>query len=69
MSIYTELVDAECELHGHESDLYVLDTPNSRGVIDTIILNGGTVPFTTFTGTDGRAWLDIPFAFAPFWER
>ena len=47
----------------HESDLYLLANPGSRA----LVAKHG-VKAETFRGTDGRMWLDIPFAYAPFWE-
>lgn len=70
MSIYDELKGAGCELDSHESDLYVKDTPEARAILDG---NGKKVdgwnvqPFTS--AIDGARWLDIPFAYRPYWDR
>ena len=49
----------------HESDLYVRDTPAVRLVIRQFGLNS-----SGFTSkVDGQRWLDVPFAYEPFWTK
>ncbi len=67
MSIYTDFVKAGCEIDHHESDLYVKDSAVARDVIVAAQKECELVPFEVFTGTDGRQWLDLPFAYDPFW--
>jgi len=69
MSIYTEMVQAGIQIDCHESDLYVIDCPESRA----ILANHGKRPddwnVQQFTSQlDGKGWLDIPFQYSPFWE-
>ena len=53
------------QLDHHESDLYVLDTPIARLVIRQFGLNS-----TGFTSQiDKKRWLDVPFAYEPFWKK
>ena len=51
----------------HESDLLVLDTPTAREIL---VRHG--YAFTTFINRRpphvGERWLDVPFAFLPWWE-
>ena len=49
----------------HESDLYVRDTPLTRSLVRQFGLNS-----STFTSkVDGQRWLDVPFAYEPFWTK
>ena len=66
-SLYTLLLEAGCKLDNHESDLYVLDTPEARAIIEA---HGTGVPCAAFRSqVDGKRWLDLPFHFAPWWEH
>ena len=67
-SLYLELVAAGCVLDNHESDLYVEDTEAARAIIGRFPQEQGNL--TSFTSQiDQKPWLDIPFAFDPWWER
>lgn len=49
----------------HESDLYIRDTPTTRALVRQFGLNS-----STFTSkVDGQRWLDVPFAYEPFWDK
>jgi hypothetical protein len=52
------------EIDHHESDLYVRDTPLARTIIRQFGQNS-----VSFQGTDGKRWIDVPFAYAPFWDK
>jgi hypothetical protein len=53
------------EIDHHESDLYVLDTPAVREILRT---HGRTAtPFKS--DIDQKIWLEIPFAYTPFWTE
>ncbi len=64
-TIYQALKTAGVALDNHESDLYAKDTDISRAILQDY-------PHT-YSGflnqQDGQAWLDIPFAFDPWWEE
>ncbi len=68
MSLYSDLIAAGCEIDHHESDLYVKRTPEAVAIIHQ---HGKTVdgwnvqPFVS--QIDGTPWLDIPFAYEPYW--
>lgn len=66
-TIYQQMVEAGAEIDSHKSDLYVKSTPKTREIIRGYeYLNS----VTTFTSQiDGQLWMDIPFAFDPFWEE
>lgn len=64
--IYTRLKQAGCNLGNHESDLYVERT---QAAIDILATYEHKANITAFKSQiDGKIWLDIPFAYSPFWE-
>ena len=63
-SIYLDAVAAGIPVDHHESDLYMLATPESRALVAKHGL--WATPFKSHV--DGKAWLDVPFAYDPFWE-
>jgi hypothetical protein len=63
--VYQQLKDAGCALYNHESDLYVEATPTALGIVKA---SGRS--FTRFTSqVDGKQWLDVPFAYRPWWDK
>ena len=52
-------------LDHHESDLYVRDTPIARLVIRQF----GRESSAFTSKVDGQRWLDVPFAYEPFWDK
>lgn len=63
-TIYQACIDADLTIDHRESDLYVPDTPAAR---ETLKPYRTLVPWARFTGSDGQAWIDIPFEYDPFW--
>jgi hypothetical protein len=64
-TLYDELKASGVTLDSHESDLYVKATPEA-----TAILARHNVHERYFTNQqDGQRWIDIPFAFIPFWDK
>lgn len=63
MTFYAACVARNLLLDHHESDLYVLDTPEARA-----LASEWGVAVTGFKGTDGKRWLDAAFAYEPFWQ-
>ena len=63
-TLYAALVAAGCEIDNHESDLYVQDTTFARDVLATFHVNASRFR----SQVDGKMWLDIPFAFQPWWD-
>jgi len=62
---YAELLAIGAEIDSHEADLYVRATPETV----KLVKNTGW-GFTYFKSEiDGRLWLDVPFAFIPFWGK
>lgn len=67
-TLYADLVAAGCKVDSHESDLYVEATPKARAIIRAHGSIG--IPFTNQAPDGpGGTWLEIPFAYAPFWEK
>jgi hypothetical protein len=61
---YPLLVKAGAELSNHESDLYVRATGRAIAIVEASGWN-----WSRFTDAEGRAWLEVPFAYDPWWER
>lgn len=80
MDLYNDLKSAGCKLDHHESDLYVRADAAALSILskhgkgayvaarkgDRFQL-AGCAMFRS--ATDGELWIDVPFAYAPFWER
>ena len=63
-SLYKTLVAAGCQIDSHESDLYARVTPESEAIVKV-----SARPFSHFLSKlDGKMWMDVPFAFEPWWE-
>jgi hypothetical protein len=66
MSLYQELKSAGCTLDSHESDLYVLDTKLARSILERYTL-ARTSARVFVSALDGELWVEIPFAYEPWW--
>lgn len=66
-TLFSRIVSAGIRYDSHESDLYLPDTPEVRAILaDFPLESSNAKPFRSLV--DGRQWLDVPFAFMPFWE-
>lgn len=66
-SLFSAIVAAGIPYDSHESDLYIPDTPAASAVLALWPLEASNArPFSS--EIDGKPWLDIPFAFLPYWE-
>lgn len=68
--LYRLLVEAGCEIGSHYSDLHVKATPKALSIIrdfNRMNLPVAAIPFRS--QIDGSRWLDIPFAYSPYWEK
>lgn len=64
VNVYENLRTAGCEIDHHESDLYVMATPEAVAIVKA---SGWT--FERFRSqVDGRDWLDVAFGYTPYWE-
>jgi hypothetical protein len=67
-NLYDELVAAGCMIDHHESDLYVQLTPTAVRILERYPLNHRSArPFNHTTRAE--VWLDIPFAYLPWWRE
>lgn len=67
MDLYDELKAAGIPLDSHESDLYVLATPEAHAILKKHGKTGALLS-SFISQIDGRRWYDVPFAYKPFWE-
>lgn len=68
MSLYRELKAAGCEVDSHYSDLYVKSTSEAWRILKANVSSHARV--STFKNNiDGQVWIDVPFAFEPYWDR
>ena len=66
-TLYKEITAAGIETASHESDLYFPDTEAARDILNRYDIQKNNA--TRFTSNiDGKRWVDVPFAFDPFWE-
>lgn len=72
-TLYQRIVAAGIPHANHESDLYVPATPEVRKIIKEFNVEcrkpGFEVrPLAFKNQVEGGLWLDIPFAYDPWWE-
>jgi hypothetical protein len=69
-TLFQSIKDAGIPFANHESDLYIPDTPEARAILDRFPLQRDNA--TRFTNQadphEGERWIDVPFAYAPWWE-
>lgn len=65
LSFYEAVVAAGLEHDHHASDLYLPATPAALDLMTRYRIRGK--PFKS--NIDGATWFDIPFMYAPFWDR
>ena len=65
--LYRKLLDFGVKVNSHESDLYAIVCPESESLINQYEHKENVRRFTS--NIDGKQWFDIPFAYAPFWDR
>jgi hypothetical protein len=62
MDYYQKLIEAGCKVDNHESDLYAEATP----LAIEITKDAQSRSFFR-SEVDGKQWLEIPFAYTPWW--
>lgn len=69
-SLYERAVAAGLEMDHHETDLYLRDCQTAREIVRSArrdaVYNGRP---EHFFADDGTAWLGLPFAYDPGWQR
>ena len=70
-TLYDDLKAAGIPTDNHESDLYFPDTPEAREILKRHPLQNSIASrFRNQRPPNvGAVWVDVPFAFIPFWER
>ena len=71
-TIYERAKAAGLEIDSHESDLYLKDTLKAREIVrEWESESKRRVSFITYfhSEIDNAQWMDIPFAFDPFWSE
>ena len=74
-TLYQDCIKLGLKIDSHESDLYIEDTPQARELLAkhakrgkrTYTVDGFNVA-KFYSQIDGKPWLDVPFAYDPFWE-
>lgn len=64
-TLYEACLSAGLELDNHESDLYIRDTPEAQRLL--LVYKAKAKPFRD--AIDGERWIEVPFAYDPFWKR
>jgi len=64
---YHAVMEAKIPTDHHESDLYIPDTPASRELLEHYPEHKRNA--RRFQHTNKMMWLDIPFAYEPFWAK
>ena len=68
-SLYERLNEAGFETDSWQSDLYVLKTPQALAAIEAFEAEGGITNRSEFVSDkDGRRWIELPFAYSPWWD-
>lgn len=70
MTLYDELVAAGIPVSNHESDLYFKATPEALNLLKKYPTElSNAVSFINQAAPHkGERWIDVPFAFTPWWE-
>ena len=70
-SLYDEIVAAGIPTSNHESDLYFLDTPEARAILARYPTKEANARRFTSQAPPhkGERWVDVPFAYAPWWRK
>jgi hypothetical protein len=58
----------DCGMDSHGSDLYLKDTPQAREIVAAWQNESGRDGFVTYFRNDGVQWLEIPFAYDPYFR-
>lgn len=65
MNLFDEVEKAGIPYANHESDLYIPVNEETRKLIAAYEFKRSVKIFKS--NIDGKAWYDVPFAFAPWW--
>lgn len=65
--LYQAVLSMGLEHGSHYSDLYLRATAEARALIARYKFKANVQAFTS--QIDGKLYLDVPFAFIPYWEK
>ena len=68
MSLYTDIVAAGVPYDHHESDLYIPMTDQTNELVAYHLERGLAKPTLFRNNKDHTQWIDIPFAYDPYWK-
>jgi hypothetical protein len=71
VSLYEALKAAGIQTGSHESDLYFPASPEALAILNRYPLKkGNATRFTNQAAPNvGERWVDVPFAYDPFWNK
>lgn len=67
-TLFQKVVAAGLEFDSHESDLYIKNSTAAHTILEEFPLNKKNTR-TFQSKVDGGLWLDVPFAYEPFWIK
>lgn len=67
MSLFKEVIAKGIKYDNHESDLYIPYTKETEALVRKYDKQDIAQRFKS--QIDGKTWIDIPFAYEPYWER
>ena len=67
MTLYSELKAAGVKIRNWESDLYFESTEVARTILEKYPQQK-KIARNFFSEVERAAWIDVPFAYDPFWE-
>lgn len=65
--LYDAAVAAAIPMDNHESDLYLKATPEAVALVRQYEGRSNCSGFTS--QIDGERWIEVPFAFVPWWDK
>ncbi len=66
MTLFEEIVSRGIPYANHESDLYIPATDETRALVKQC---RHSTPSAFVNEVEGGLWLDVPFAYDPWWQR
>lgn len=67
-TLFQKIVAAGIDFDHHESDLYIENTSVALDILKGFPLNNKNAR-DFISQTDGEAWIDVPFAYEPWWIK
>jgi hypothetical protein len=69
ISIYEAAKSAGLRIDSHESDLYLFPAGTARTIVRNVGTKEQIATACPFVASDGELWLEVPFAYEPFWAN